>query len=167
MSFFQVTSSGCRGGEVFDPGQRVAEPLDALHELGDDPPLVATLVIVLAAVEVVGAEAEHLADEAGDLWAGTVMAFWGRRGGLSGGDGRRRGQSDCGRGSWRRGGGRRPRGWPRVWCGRSVACHRRGGGRGRARWPGVFSVGQRVMSRPISPTTVRAVGRRSRRCGEV
>src|SRR5262249_31555347 len=66
VAFFQITFSGCRGGEVFDPGQRIAELLSAAHEVGDDPPLVAALVIVVAEVDVVGTEAEHPVDEAGE-----------------------------------------------------------------------------------------------------
>ena len=40
------------------------------HELHDDPALVPTFVVVLAAVDVVGAEAEHAVDEAGELMGG-------------------------------------------------------------------------------------------------
>ena len=82
VGLFQVTSSGCRGGEGFDPGQRIAELLSAAHELGDDPPLVAALVIVLAAVNVVGAEAEHPVDEAGELVGGGGDGFWGAEAGF-------------------------------------------------------------------------------------
>ena len=103
VGLFQVTSSGCRGGEGFDPGQRIAELLSAAHERGDDPPLVAALVIVLAAVNVVGAEAEHPVDEAGELVGGGGDGFGAPRRAF-----RRRWKapkaSDCGRGSWRRGG---------------------------------------------------------------
>jgi len=45
------------------------------HEIGDDPALVAARVVVLATVDVVGVEAEHPVDQAGELVGGGGDGF--------------------------------------------------------------------------------------------
>src|SRR5215469_8098833 len=78
VAFFQVTSSRCRRGRgcgAVVHGEGIAELLSAAHEIGDDSALVAAFVVVLAAVDVVGAEAEHAVDQAGELVGGGGNGF--------------------------------------------------------------------------------------------
>ena len=140
-------------GLVLD--ERVAELLSATRELGKDAAVVPALVVVLAAVDVFGAEPEHAVDEAGELVGGggdglggaepgLQAAVEGAEGGLAvvegtGGQTRRRSR----------------RGWPRVWSAvELLAAGDLVPGQRPSQEAKCFSVGQRLMSRPISATIV-------------